>query len=372
MINRETKVAPETSWTETLLTSEKKALVDILFPFRIPPLNVACDTLLVEDPALQLHEGFHQTRSSIFLFPRDDERLLIPVVAFNESYPSLSLWVLISETMPRTYEGNNRRWAVWLGKAILENLRKAKYQDRNNIMAGYTPERAARFLDRAEEVKEIYSVALRGAEIERGRLYGLMEYFVAGSWSQYYSQELPQIIAEDREAGAVIVGELFDGLEVNLAKAGYVYKGLPADSRLLLDDSFPLIIKAKLNPPFLYFSDRIKAIRSGELDETSKLSTRDPLEIVGRTQGISHDEVEKLYLPDEVFGTAVGNVVQDRIRQMELLDKVKKYSDLEAEGCQVYESCSARYQSFNSGALVKLIREEKLAPLLPSEWQLDN
>lgn len=359
------KETPQTHWTETLLTPEQKALVDVLFPFRTPPLEVAQNVLLVKDPGLQLREGFHQTQSSIFLFPRDDKRLLIPVVAFNESYPCMNLWVLCSKTMAKTYECD-RHWAVWLGKSILS--KKSGYEDRR---MSYTPQQANEYLEMAKKIKAIYADGLENRPMNLKELAALMSHFVSGFWYEYYTQTLPANITTKKDASRRVVKSLFEGLEENLAKAKTVYDKLPEEDQLLLDDSFPLVVKAKITPPHPYFSAKmVETIRSGQLNDKNRLKpTRDPLEIAARSQGVQYDEVEGIYLPDHILKTRVGQIAEGRIKQMGLKNRIKTFSDLEAERPFVYESCHARYTNFNAGKLAEFIKDKRLIPLLPFEWK---
>lgn len=346
-------------WMKTLLTPEQRALVNSLFPFCIPPFEVARDTLLIKDPRLQLREAFHQTQSSIFLFPRDDKRLLVPVVAFNKSYPCMNLWVLCADTMAATCGESHRRWAVWLGRNLL-NPRSER------IGVSYTPAKADGYLKWAGEIKKIYGKGFDGSRVDLEILSKLIGHFVSGSWYNYYVGDLPQMINDDPGKARKIVSDLFAGLEESFAKAEGIYASLSRDNKLLLDCSFPLVVRVKITSPYPYFSYEIGDIRKGKLDLST--TPRDPLEIVGRTQGVRYNEVEGIYLPDEVLKTKVGQIVESRIKKGGLEDRMKTFSDLKAEGPSVYRSCDSRYRKFSVGKLVEFIREGQIVPLLPSEW----
>ena len=72
---------------------KKQETLNRVFPLGIPPKDVVDGTYVINDETLCFDQGFHQTDSSILLFPRPDRRLLVPAAALGEGQPTLHLGV---------------------------------------------------------------------------------------------------------------------------------------------------------------------------------------------------------------------------------------------------------------------------------------
>lgn len=343
------------NWVEQLLPVERKDLVYQLFPLKTPPIDVARNCLLISDPELQLKEGFHDTTSSVLLFPREDKRVLVPAITFDGKRPPLNLWVLISDTLPFTYEVTNRKWAVWFGRNMLKRLPVAPLY--------FTPQKADKLLQTARQAKQIYEQLIAGSRDSRN-LKGLMAQFVEGHWLKYCVATLPKRITEHDEPSIMVARKLFLGLEEKVESARELYSKLPPDDKALLENAFRVTVKARFSQPFAYLTKEIDDIRKNEIDDSDNV--RDPLEIIGRTQGVSVDDVEAIYIPDDIFSTKIGTIAGEKVRLLGAAEKLKPASQMPS--IQHYESCTDRYGKFTTRMLADFIKDGKLTPLIP--WKL--
>lgn len=348
------------SWIDTRVTSEQAKLVRTLFPFSTPPLDVAKNCLLIDDPNLQLRSGFHDTSSAIFLAPRKDNRILVPAIAFDDNDPALNLWVMISDTLPKTHELTNRKWATWCGRNILQSI--------PTDLLTFTPEKGAKILEDSEEAKDIYKKILNGVDQSRDRLKTIMQSLgIGGGWLKYYTEELPQKALDEPSSTAEVIGHTFSGLDKKIGNAKNKFQQLSSEDRQLLNNPFRVTIKTKFTKPYAYFSYEVDAIRKNEPNAQEDVaSVRDPLEMVGRTQGVNKDEVEAIFLPDNM-DTHEVSIVKKRISDMGLGDRIKL--DSEISGVERYATCDLRYKRFTPKLLAQYIEEGRFKPLVPVEWK---
>lgn len=352
-------------WYEQL-PLEQAQLVNTLFPFKRPPLEVARNCFLVADPQLQLSGGYHDTSSNILLFPRPDRKLLIPAEAFGKHHPEFDLHVIVSHTLPITHRENGRRWAVWCSRIPYT---KSQYP----IPLGFTPVRAEGEVAKAENIIQIYKSMLGGdtSPALQENLKKLMNQIIQGFWFRYYTDQLPKMISDSKSEAEKIIAELFSGLDRKIDRAIKYWGKLTPDDQKLLANAFRIVVKTKFSPPFAYFGAGIDEIRKNELTEDRKLAiARDPLEIVARTQGVSTDEVEAVYISDGAKSPDIYPIVLQRLRALGFEEKVRPF--LELNDISKYPTCDAPYARFNLGLLAQYLLEGKLIPLVPSEWQASN
>lgn len=351
----------DTEWINTHVDRERGDLVRQLFPFRIPPLDIARNCLIIDDPNLQLRKAFHDTSSAIFVAPRKDKNLLVPAIAFDDQ-AALNLWITVSDTLPKTIEFHNRKWAVWNGRNILQSI--------PTDLLTFTPERGMLAIKQAKEAKEIYTHLLerKKHDSDRDRLRQIMSGFgLAGGWFRYYTETLPQQAHDTPSSAESTVSGIFSGLDDKIRKSTARYYELPDEDQKLLDNPFRVIIKTKTKKPYAYFTYELDGIRRGEPNALNETDTpRDPLEIVGRTQGVDVNEVDTIFIPDDA-PTEAAAIVKRKIASMGLGDRIKPSSRI--RGVKKYETCDLRYGKFTTNLLGQYVREGKLKPLIPTEWK---
>lgn len=355
------EITTEANWLNTHVDTERANLVRQLFPFRPPPLDVARNCLMINDPNLQMGTAFHDTSSAIFVPPRNGHKLLIPAITFDDQ-PALNLWVTISDTLPKTIEFHNRKWAVWCGRNLLQSIPVD--------LLTFTPEKGANALEQAKEAKTIYQHLLEGKnhDHERKRLVQIMQGFgLAGGWFRHYTEKLPQQALEDPNGTTKTVSEIFSGLNSKIEKSTNRFNELPDEDQRILRNPFRIIIKARTNKPYAYFTYELDAIRKGDPDALNDTDTpRDPLEIVGRTQGVDISEIDSIFLPDDAPKDAVA-IVRKRIVDIGLGNRIKSATNI--RGPKKYENCDLRYGKFTTKLLGRYIKDGRLEPLVPEEWK---
>lgn len=354
------EITTKTHWLDTHVDKERAKLIRQLFPFRTPPLNVARNCLRIVDPSLHLQSAFHETSSSIFLSPRGDNKILVPAVVF-ETQPPFNLWVMISDTLPITHEVTNRRWATWCGRNILKTIPV-------NLFS-FTPESGDKVLEQSRKAKDIYRQLLAGKDRDKEELRQIMRDLgiVGGGWLKYYTEEIPRLALDEPEKAAEVIDQIFEGLEGKIENAKSQFGELPPENQQLLRNPIRIIIKASFKEPYVYFSEAVDVIRRN-LQHTlvDGPFVRDPLEIVGRSQGVSLGEVEAIFLPDHL-DTDAARIVKDRISKMGLSKSVKPASEI-GDGNK-YTTCDLRYGRTTPGLLAQYIATDRFVPLVPSEWK---
>lgn len=284
----------DSNWINTHVDTERARLVRQLFPFRTPPLEVARNCLIIDDSNLQMRTAFHDTSSAIFVSPRNDQKLLVPAIAFDDQ-PALNLWVTVSDTLPKTIDFHNRKWAVWCGRNLLQSIPVD--------LLTFTPEKGTQTLEQAKEAKTIYQHLLerKNNDHERERLRQIMSGFgLAGGWFRHYVEQLPQQALDGSDSAADTINHLFSGLENKIEKSTARYTDLSDEDQQILRNPFRVIIKSKSKKPYAYFTYELDAIRRGEPEALNETDIpRDPLEIIGRTQGVGINEIKSIFLPDD-------------------------------------------------------------------------
>lgn len=349
-------------WYEQL-PPERAKLVNTLFPFKRPPLEVARNCFLVADPQLQPPEGYHYTTSDIFLFPRKDKKLLIPTEAFGSYHPEFDLRVIVTHTLPYTHKENWRRWAVWCSRLPFEEKGRS-------MPLGFTPELARTEVARAHNIKQIYQRMLDGdgSPTLQEELKSLMSQIIQEGWLQYYTDQLPQKIIDSKADAEDIIRGVFKGLKWKIERAKRYWEELTPDDKKLLANAFRIVVKTKFSPPYAYLAAGVDQIRKNTLAEDDKLlKARNPREFVSRTQGVSLDEIEAVYIPNDASSFGIYPIVLERMRKLGIDGKVRPISDL--DNTPKYASPSDPYREFNLGLLAQLIHEGKIVPLVSSEWQ---
>jgi hypothetical protein len=358
-MDRPNENTTEANWLNTHVDTERANLVRQLFPFRTPPLDVARNCLIIDDPNIQLQTAFHDTSSSIFLSPRKDRKILVPAIAF-ENQPVLNLWVIVSDTLPKTHEVTNRRWATWCGRNILQSI--------PTDLLSFTPESGVKVLEQSRRAKEIYRQLLAGKDQDREGLRQIMQNLgIAGDWLKYYTEEIPQKALNEPIKNSESINQIFSGLEEKIENAEAKFRELSPEDRGLLNNPFRITIKSRFQKPYAYFSEKVDAIRKNTQNTLAdEPFVRDPLEIVGRTQGVGFDEVETIFLPDDL-DTSEVKIVKGRISEMGLGDRVKSASEI--SGVEKYATCDLRYKRFTPNLLAQYIEEGRFKPLVPAEWK---
>ena len=360
-MDRPNEITTEANWLNTHVDTERANLVRQLFPFRTPPLDIARNCLIIGDPNLQLRKAFHDTSSTIFIAPRNDRKLLVPAIAFDDQ-AALNLWITVSDTLPKTIEFHNRKWAVWSGRNILQSI--------PTDLLTFTPEKGLQAIEQADEAKEIYTHLLEGKnhDGDRIRLRQIMSGFgLAGGWFRYYTDTLPQQAHDNPDSAESTVNGIFTGLENRIKQSTARYHELPNEDKELLNNPFRVIVKTKMKKPYAYFTYELDGIRKGEPNALNETDTpRDPLEIVGRTQGVDANEVDTVFIPDDA-PTEAAAIVKRKIASMGLGDRIKSASRI--RGVKKYETCDLRYGRFTTNLLGQYIREGRLKPLVPIEWR---
>ena len=234
----------------------------------------------------------------------------------------------------------------------------------------FTPEQGVRVIEQADDAKKIYSSFLEGKnpDKDRGRLEQIMSGFgLSGGWFRYYTETLPQQAYDNPNLAERIVNGIFSGLDDRIKKSTALYHKLPDEDRELLDSPFRVIIKTKTKKPFAYFTYELDGIRRGEPNDLNETDTpRDPLEIVGRTQGINANEVDSIFISDDAPAEKLA-ILKRKIGSMGLGDRIKPASRI--RGVKKYATCDLRYGKFTTNLLGQYVREGKLKPLIPMEWR---
>lgn len=267
---------------------------------------------------------------------------------------------MISDTLPKTHELTNRKWATWCGRNILQSI--------PTDLLTFTPKKGAKILEDSEEAKDIYKKILNGQDSGRDRLRTIMQSLgIGGGWLKYYTEELPQKALNETKSTVEVINRIFSGLDKKIESANFKFQQLPPEDHKLLSSPFRVTIKTKFQKPYAYFSYEVDAIRRNEpkaLEDVA--SVRDPLEMVGRTQGVKNDEVEAIFLPDNM-NTDEVSIVRKRISDIGLGDRIKL--DSEITGVERYATCDLRYKRFTPKLLAQYIEEGRFKPLVPVEWK---
>jgi hypothetical protein len=332
----------------------EQEILSQFFPFSIPPKDVVDSTYVVANQDLGFDTGIHQTTSSILIYPRTDGRILVPPVALNNHGGTFNLFALVRETMPITCS-RARRWSVWIGKNILTS-EFSKSPD-------FTPEKGREFLQRVSQIKQIYQTGLTGKEIDANQLRALLNSvdIVGGYWLQYYGKILPTKISSQPNVAEEEVENLFTGFDQSLQSLGEVYENLDGEGRLLLDNSFSLVIKVRPAKPKLYVDDSIPELLRREPNKIGDESWRSPLEIVGDPRGVFERDVEAVYFPDDMISTRVSGVATGRLNILGVSsDRIHPTSTLINGEVGTYGHCSRRYERFTGEDLRTLITTGKL------------
>ena len=117
--------------------------------------------------------------------------------------------------------------------------------------------------------------------------------------------------------------------ESKLEIADRQFARLIPEERKLLENPFRVTIKARFNSPYAYFSSSVAAIRENDKEQLENSPARDPSEIVGRTQGVELDEVEAIYIPDEIISTKLGELVKRKTQVMGINDRLQPFSRMD-------------------------------------------
>jgi hypothetical protein len=315
------------------------------FPFGLPSAETLAGTYLVHAEEYQLDRGFHQTSSSALVLPRNDERLLVPAIAFGDNHPPLNLKYMLKEGLPITHEFG-RRMAVWWRR----NIVAFDLFDSGN----YTPEASAKAMSIAAETKNIYQKGLQGKEMDKEGLGELIGQMVKNYWYRYYTRDLPNKIqaSVNREAVSREVGLLFNNLNTDIGRARGVYSYLNDDDKELLHDGFNFMVQSRMPRPTIYMDEDIPVYLAGGTEQKNdqyfaENDPRSPLQITGDPRGTFINDVERVYLPDDIQGSKVDSIALNRLVTLGISpDKVGRLSELYAAGIEVYDSCQKSYGDF--------------------------
>jgi hypothetical protein len=344
-----------TDGTDGVQASEAKKdnFLNEIFPFGIPPQEVLDGTYIIADPELQLATGYHYTSSSVLAFPRNDRKVLVPAVALDSNHPSLNLGFLMKETMEKTHNGG-RRWAVWSGPNLFNPDAAA---------SDYTSQRAKEWRDLASNITAIYEDGLQGRSMDTETLGNLLRKVVKGFWFQYYAQELPARIARDPHSVEEEIHRLFSRFTHLVSRAERAYSGLLPHEQSLVQNAFNLVFKIKMVQPQIYIDDTIPYLLRNRVYPKGD-EPRSPTEIAADPRGICAQDVEAVYLPDDL-DSLQRQVAWDKLRQMGISpDKIGSLDYLTDHGPVKYDSCLQRYGKFTDSDLLRSIEERKLVHVL--------
>ena len=343
--------------TEVLEEARREEILRKLFPFQFPPQELIDGMYIIVDPEYQLRKALHQTNTSILTLQRGDGNFIVPAVGLNGNYPYLDLSFMGRETLPKTHAAG-RRFASWWGAKPL------KQAWRNET--AYTPEREDSYLEVINEIHQLYSQIIQGEQVDEKKLEKLFSGFVSGAWLKYYAEELPIKIYK-HDMSAIQEGrQVFAGYEERVRRAREKFETLTDGDKLLLRESFNFTIQARQEPPILYIDDDIPKTLNSGITERLPTDYRSPHEIVANTRGVTPNEVEALFFPNEIQGTAVERAAINRILALGIgRDRIRKTSELG----EYYDNCQERYGHFSAIDLIELIKNRKFLHVFEADLE---
>lgn len=136
------------------------------------------------------------------------------------------------------------------------------------------------------------------------------------------------------------------------------FSELTNEDKVLLNNGFNIILEAKMPTHSIYFDPDIPKVLTGNLNyRPNQYCTdnppRSPYEIISITTGNKVEELQVIYFPDEVKGTAIEKIVRAHAYSLGFRGKFKYYSELNV---LQHDSCVDRYKSFTWSDLKEMIK----------------